>query len=50
VRVLPDSLSSERAAIEAFLELENGKLLAPGSKWAKTGALIDDLIKLKASS
>ena len=50
VRVLPDSLSSERAAIEAFLVLEKGKMLAPGSKWAKTGALIDDLIKLKASS
>jgi len=50
VRVLPDSLSSERAVIEAFLIAEKDKMLAPNSKWAKTGALIDDLIKLKASS
>jgi hypothetical protein len=50
LRVLPDSLSTERESIEKFVIEEKARMMASGSKWSKTVALIDDLIKLKPSS
>jgi hypothetical protein len=47
-RVLPDSLADERAGIESFLRRMKADMSAPGSRWGKTAALIDDLLVLKA--